>query len=284
MHDRPRRVGFGDFVADLGTGELFRDGRRVPLQQQPFRVLRALAERPGDLVTRDELRRLLWPADTYVAFDRGLTSALRKVREALGDQARQPRFIETLPGRGYRFVAPVTAVVSPAAAARPAQGHQTRTGASWLGAIGRAIAVAGTVLLSGTSFEERTSAETRLAAAEALSKYACLLKSQGQFDDGLRAIEQAYALAPDSAKITAEVGFHLHAARRYEAEFPMFFRAVSIDDRSADAWLHLGLGYARRNDFQSAIPALERAAALSGGAAPYRGWLEWARAATSKAG
>jgi DNA-binding winged helix-turn-helix (wHTH) protein len=275
VHDRVRRLAFGDFVVDLATGELFRNGHRVPLQQQPFRVLRALVDRPGDLVTRDELRRLLWPADTFVAFERGLTSAMRKVREALGDQARDPMFIETLPGRGYRFIAPVI-VVHPQLHSpldvplSPSRAHRLRR------LLVRAAGVAGIALLSGTAFDVRTSAETRLAAAESLSKYACLLKSQGRFEDGLAAIRQAYALAPESARITAEVGFHLHAARQFDREFVMFHRAIALDDRSPDAWLHLGLGYARRSDFASAMPALARASALAHDADPYRRWLEWA--------
>ena len=79
----------------------------MPLQEQPFRVLAVLLERPGEMVTREQLRARLWPADTYVGFDEGLNTAIRKLRIAFGDSADSPRFIETLPRRGYRFVAPV---------------------------------------------------------------------------------------------------------------------------------------------------------------------------------
>ena len=103
-------VRFGPFTADLRTGELWRGAERVRIQQQPFRILRALVDRPGQLVSREELIGLLWRDGTFVSFERGLTSALRKVREALGDDAGTHQFIETLPGRGYRFVAPVTFV------------------------------------------------------------------------------------------------------------------------------------------------------------------------------
>jgi DNA-binding winged helix-turn-helix (wHTH) protein len=106
MSQTPRLATLGPFEADLVTGELRENGSLVPLQQQPFRLLRALLERPGELVGRDELRRTLWPEGTLVAFERGLTSAMRKVREALGDRAGAARYIETLPGRGYRFIAP----------------------------------------------------------------------------------------------------------------------------------------------------------------------------------
>ena len=102
-----RRVRTGLFEIDLGSSEMHKEGRRVPLQEQPFRVLALLVERPGEVVTREELQRQLWPADTYVGFDEGLNTAIRKLRIALGDSPENPRFIETIPRRGYRFVAPV---------------------------------------------------------------------------------------------------------------------------------------------------------------------------------
>jgi TolB-like protein/DNA-binding winged helix-turn-helix (wHTH) protein/Tfp pilus assembly protein PilF len=101
-----RRVRTGLFEIDFGSGEVHREGRKVPLQEQPFRVLAMLLERPGEVVTREELQSRLWPADTYVGFDEGLNTAIRKLRVAFGDSANNPRFIETLPRRGYRFVAP----------------------------------------------------------------------------------------------------------------------------------------------------------------------------------
>jgi DNA-binding winged helix-turn-helix (wHTH) protein len=100
---------FGVFTADLTTGELFKQGRRVRLQQQPFEMLRILLERPGELVTREALRSRLWPGGVTVDFDQSLNKCVTKLRDALGDQAASPRFIETLPKRGYRFVAPVAA-------------------------------------------------------------------------------------------------------------------------------------------------------------------------------
>ncbi len=103
-----RRLRAGLFEIDLAAGQLHKNGRRLPLQEQPFRVLATLLEHPGDVVTRQELRERLWPADTYVGFDEGLNTAIRKLRTAFGDSADNPRFIETLPRRGYRFIAPVT--------------------------------------------------------------------------------------------------------------------------------------------------------------------------------
>ena len=99
---------FGPFAVDARTGELSQAGQRTPLRDQPLHLLLALLERPGELVTRDELTRRLWPADTFVDFDRGLNKAMNHLRDALGDSADHPRFIETLPRKGYRFIAPVS--------------------------------------------------------------------------------------------------------------------------------------------------------------------------------
>lgn len=111
----PTSYRFGVFEADARAGELRKAGRRVRLQEQPFQVLVALLERAGEVVTREELRQRLWPADTFVDFDHGLNTAINKVREALGDGAASPVFLETVPKRGYRFIAPVQKV-DPAAA------------------------------------------------------------------------------------------------------------------------------------------------------------------------
>ena len=100
-------VRFGAFHLDVRTGELRKNGARINLSDQPFQVLKTLLECPGELVTRDELRQRLWAADTFVDFEHGLNAAVRRLRDALGDSADTPRFIETLPRRGYRFIAPV---------------------------------------------------------------------------------------------------------------------------------------------------------------------------------
>ena len=106
-------VRFGAFDLDLRTGELRRSGIRINLSDQPCQVLRALLDRPGDLVTREELRQRLWAAETFVDFERGLNAAVRRLRDALGDSADVPRFVETLPRRGYRFIAPVSRLPAP---------------------------------------------------------------------------------------------------------------------------------------------------------------------------
>jgi Tol biopolymer transport system component/DNA-binding winged helix-turn-helix (wHTH) protein len=115
-------VRFGIFEADLQTGELRKKGVRVPLQGQPFQVFSILLESSGELVTREDLRRRVWPEDTFVDFDHALNTAITKIRMALGDEADNPRFVETLPRRGYRFIAPVH---NPAPGAPTAAGHAT---------------------------------------------------------------------------------------------------------------------------------------------------------------
>ncbi len=101
---------FGIFELDVRAGELRKQSVRVKLQEQPFQVLALLLQNPGELVTRDELRTRIWSADTFVDFDNSLNTSINKLREALGDSAESPRFIETLPRRGYRFIAPVSAI------------------------------------------------------------------------------------------------------------------------------------------------------------------------------
>jgi Tol biopolymer transport system component/DNA-binding winged helix-turn-helix (wHTH) protein len=100
-------IRFGLFEVDLPAGRIRRNGLRVHLQDQPFRVLAMLLERPGEVVTREDLRARLWPSDTFVDFDHGLNAAVKRLRDALGDSAENPRFVETLARRGYRFLAPV---------------------------------------------------------------------------------------------------------------------------------------------------------------------------------
>jgi DNA-binding winged helix-turn-helix (wHTH) protein len=110
-----RVVRFTDFEVDLRTGELRKRGMRVRLPEQPFQILTMLLERPGELVTRDELQKKLWPAGTFVELDLSLNAAIKKLRQALGDDALSPRYIQTLPRRGYRFIAPVDGATAGAA-------------------------------------------------------------------------------------------------------------------------------------------------------------------------
>src|SRR5712671_6900325 len=118
---------FGTFEVNFQTGELRHKGQKIRLQEQPLQVLAALLERPGELVSRDELRKKLWPDDTFVDFDHSLNAAIKRLRDALGESAETPVFIETLARRGYRFISNIempAAVVS--ARPRPWQWLFTR--------------------------------------------------------------------------------------------------------------------------------------------------------------
>jgi len=127
-----RVIRFGVFELDIRAGELRKNGVRIRLQDQPLQLLVTLLERPGDVLTRDELRQKLWPADTFVDFDHSLNTAVNKIREALGDSASSPRYVETLARRGYRFIAPVTAVDAgdTATEAQPVPTSESETDAS----------------------------------------------------------------------------------------------------------------------------------------------------------
>jgi DNA-binding winged helix-turn-helix (wHTH) protein len=139
-----RVVRFGSFEADLQEGTLTKVGYRIRLQEQPFRILALLLERSGQLVTREEIRQKLWSPETFVGFDDALNTAVRKLREALNDSADNPRFLETVPRRGYRFVAPVAWPAEPQGVA-PTESRVRRHPYLWLG-LAAALIVAGTAV------------------------------------------------------------------------------------------------------------------------------------------
>ena len=152
-------VRFGIFELDSESGELLKQGLKVRLQEQPFQVLRILLEHAGKVVTREELQRRIWPADTFVDFDRGLYNTIKKLREALGDDAQKPLFIETLSKRGYRFIGPVqngtnaTAVreaIAPTTLPDIGVQESHRKGLAWVLALGAAVLVA-LILVLGLS-------------------------------------------------------------------------------------------------------------------------------------
>jgi eukaryotic-like serine/threonine-protein kinase len=153
-----RVIRFGDFEIDVRAGELRKKGVKLKLQEQPFRILCLLVERPGEVVTREELRNRLWPADTFVDFDHSVNAAIKRLRDALGESAGMPVYIETLSRRGYRFIAPVER--PPDSAETPAVHRETRSNANlgrggqrrirWKVIIPAAIAVV--ALASGSYF------------------------------------------------------------------------------------------------------------------------------------
>lgn len=110
---QPHQVRFGTFTVNLRSGEVWRNGTRIRLQAQPFQILEAFLERPNELITREALQRRIWPSDTFVDFEQGLNKAINKLRDALGDTADTPQFIETIPKRGYRFIAPIVVEADP---------------------------------------------------------------------------------------------------------------------------------------------------------------------------
>ena len=127
LSELPRVLRFGLFEVDLRGRELRRSGVKLKLQEQPFEVLSLLLERPGEVVTREELRDRLWPADTFVDFDHSVNAAIKRLRDALGDSADSPRFVETLHKRGYRFIAPIA--LSPMLKTMPEEHPQTERAA-----------------------------------------------------------------------------------------------------------------------------------------------------------
>src|SRR5579863_6262346 len=118
-----RILHFGVFEVDLKACELRKHGLRLKLPEQPFQVLSVLLENPGEIVTRDDLRSRLWPGDTFVDFDHGLNNAVMRLREVLGDSSENPRFVETIPRRGYRFIAPVAGPLIPVPSATREEDH-----------------------------------------------------------------------------------------------------------------------------------------------------------------
>jgi len=119
---KPGLLQFGPFEADVQTEELSKQGVQLRLPRQSFQILAILLQKPGQLITREQLHQALWPSDTFVDFDKGINAAINRLREALGDSAENPRYVETLPRRGYRFIAPVSKPSSPALPARVRKG------------------------------------------------------------------------------------------------------------------------------------------------------------------
>ena len=151
-------VRFGPFEVDLSAREVRKNGRKIKLQEQPFRLLAQLVQRPGELVTREELQQALWPADTFVEFDHGLNTAIKKIRQALDDSAETPQFIETLPRQGYRFIG--SPEWEPDRRQEPKRAKGVRLGL-FVGAIALAIGLA--------AFWMRSTSGRRSPAADELS-------------------------------------------------------------------------------------------------------------------
>ena len=198
----PSVVRFGSYEADLRTGELRKSGIRLKIQDRPFQILSILLEQPGQVVTREQLQKRLWPEDTFVDFEHGLNTAINKLRDALSDQADNPRFIETLPKRGYRFIAPVSsengqqpahvsspatipngsqpdsaanpaALASPGTPSAPATGelaHPSRLLLAILGLSSLALVIAATWYFSSRASRSNDSPQVRIAPLNGLPR------------------------------------------------------------------------------------------------------------------
>jgi DNA-binding winged helix-turn-helix (wHTH) protein len=136
-------IRFDVFALDLHAAELYKAGRKIKLQIQPFRALTLLLERPGEVITREEFEKRLWPEDTFVDFDHSLNTAIRKLRQALGDDKKKPRFVETLPKRGYRFIGNLHSAALPVASETPVARETPTTSC-----VGRLAAISGDGKLS----------------------------------------------------------------------------------------------------------------------------------------
>src|SRR5262245_29594641 len=164
----PQRIRFGDFELDVASGELRKTGGDpVLLAEQPFRILVTLIRQSGNLVTRDELRRELWPEDTFVDFEHSLNAAIKRLRAALGDSATDPRFIQTIPRRGYRFIAPsetithTSPVEAPAVVLENASVRKGRTPRWWLAFGGLAV-----LLIAAVVYAVRQSGQKKATTPE----------------------------------------------------------------------------------------------------------------------
>jgi DNA-binding winged helix-turn-helix (wHTH) protein len=220
---------FGEFTLDLRAGELRRHGRKIRLQEQPFQILVMLLARPDEVVTREEVRHRLWPGDTFVDFDHGLNNAVARLREALGDSAETPRYIETVARRGYRFIAPVEAdqavapptTVDPAPDAPPASPLSARRrlplGLALASMAAVAVGIAALVSLraarttsGGTIPAEASLRRARAVAPATLdlylrARYHIGRQDQPNIDEAIDLLQRATGLDPQFALAHAEL-------------------------------------------------------------------------------
>lgn len=233
-----RKIAFGVYQLDPETNELWKRGKRLSLPLKPTRVLVLLASSPGELVTRETLRSLLWGVDTFVDFEHGLNFCIRKIRMALKDDARKPRFIETLPKRGYRFIAPMTpntAVEMPAAEPKPAS--------------------------------ER--AEVQANAHYAKARAALAAQGKTSLDEAYREFQSALELKPDYAMAHSGMGATIALRmlnRRDHDELQTALhhlqRAVELDGELSEPYPWLCFVHIRRAETDLALKAGLRAVAL----------------------
>lgn len=236
------RIRFGEFELDLQTGELLTGGRRTRLQDQPFQILVALLDRQGGLVTRDELTRKLWPNNTFVDFDQSLNKAINKLRAALNDSAGTPRFIETLPRRGYRFVAVVEAIPKEGDAERKSAGDQSGTSVEaspsryWICAIA-AVALLATVVGAIRNLASPNQPRIESIAVLPLTNMSGDPQqdyfSEGMTDEVIRTLAQIKAL-----RVTSRTSIMQFKAR--SKSIPQIARELNVDGIVAGSVLRSG--------------------------------------------
>jgi TolB-like protein/DNA-binding winged helix-turn-helix (wHTH) protein/Tfp pilus assembly protein PilF len=226
---------FATFEVDLRAGELRKQGVRIKLQEQPFHVLAVLLRRPGEVVTREELRNQNWPPDTFVDFDNSLNTAINKLREALGDSADNPRFIETLPRRGYRFIAPVSGIDGGAATPDKDKGGDGRESLwrfRWIVAV-VSLAVLATTLFAFNVFRvrERVLNDVRVPPIQSLAVLPLTNLSgdpaQEYFSDGMTDALITDLAQMGSVKVisrTSSMRF-----RRTDKSLPEIARELNVD-------------------------------------------------------
>jgi DNA-binding winged helix-turn-helix (wHTH) protein len=269
---------FGAFELDDRAGTLSRSGRRVHLAPQPAAILTALVQRPGELVTREDLRAALWDGGTFVDFDKGLNFAVSRLRVALGDNARAPRFVETVPRRGYRFVAPVERIAeAPAAPAPVVQPPRSRHPRGW----GVAAAAVLAALVLGDPSDRRLRHERALAHLDVAERYASLgedghLPAHEAFPAAARAAQQALALedSPAAWAVVAKVRF------LYEWDWPGARDAFDRATQGDAAACGVGQLYARflsaSGDHQRALDVLRGAAGRDAATLLHEeGWIHY---------
>ena len=242
------------------------------LQPKPFVVLLTLLERPGEVVTRAQLQAALWTGETHVEFEAGLNTAVRKLRRALGDSATDARFIQTVPGVGYRFIASVDGPRRAASIAEPQAGTDLTLPAQHLRSTGYVLRRLGAaaVLIVFLS----PAASHRVIAESVFIDRACELFRSREPQLALRTVERGLGMHPHSAALRAHRGLYLHAVGRYDEEIPALLDAVAADPRSAEAQFHLGLGYARRRALTQSLAALDSAVRLNPNEPRYRRWRD----------
>ena len=255
---------FGDFTLDLRAAELRRGGRKIRLQEQPFQILALLLARPGDLVTREEIQRRLWPADTFVDFDHGLNNAVARLREALRDSAETPQYVETVARRGYRFISPVTPVEVPAeeeATALEAPPAAPTPGPEARGKWRRALVLAGiagaaiTITIGAMRHAAWTGSSTRATAHDAAR---------------VRAVPPP---RPEAYDLYLRARYHLRSQGQPDVEeaISLLQRATTVDPQFALAQAELARAYRQKaflfapqqKDLEdTAFVAVEKALAL----------------------